>query len=44
MPKLRGPYKRYLYDENVSIPERTRQAYFWPPNITDRKKKKKRKV
>jgi hypothetical protein len=24
MPKLRGPYKRYLYDENVSIPERTR--------------------
>ena len=24
MSKLRGPYKRYLYDDNVSIPDRTR--------------------
>ena len=25
--KLRGPYKRYLYDDNVSIPDRTRYDY-----------------
>lgn len=25
--KLRGPYKRYLYDDNVSMPDRTRYDY-----------------
>jgi hypothetical protein len=27
MPKVRGKYKQYLYDENIKIPDRTKRQH-----------------
>ena len=38
MPKLRGKYKQYLYDDTVKIPDRTKRYHKANQHLNNRRK------